>query len=448
MTTNFIVVIIILLVLTASIGIIFYFKNRTINPIETKKDRKSLLKEATRKLAHNPRDPVALMILADIYYNENNFEKAMQTYRILLDLCATHPNMDQGLINFRYGMCAYKLNSIETAYKSLLFSWSLDKDNYTLNSTLGKIEYKLKKYDKAAGLLKKCLDIKPGDIENRKFLGLSFFKLKDYKLAYPYLAKSVEADYSDKETLFNFAKCCNKVNQTEKALKIFTGLRQDPTFGPNASLFCGTINSAQRNYDDAIVDFEVGLRNKNITPEIKIEIMYRLALVFAKTGQHEESINYLKKVNTLTPNYKDVPILLNKFRELSTNKNLGAYLNSSTPEFVNLCKNIVSATFSKSSVKITDIVQGNSEYVEIVAEVKNRKWEDIILFKFMRTEGDVGELIVRELYARLKDTRAGRGFCFTVGNYSEGAQSFVEARLIDLINKDKLLKYLQKIDTI
>ena len=51
----------------------------------------------------------------------------------------------------------------------------------------------------------------------------------------------------------------------------------------------------------------------------------------------------------------------------------------------------------------------------------------------MRTEGDVGELIVRELYARLKDTRAGRGFCFTVGNYSEGAQSFVEARLIDLI---------------
>ncbi len=93
-----------------------------------------------------------------------------------------------------------------------------------------------------------------------------------------------------------------------------------------------------------------------------------------------------------------------------------------------------------------DINSGNSSYVEILAEVKNRKWEDIILFKFMREEGDVGELVVRELYARLKDTRAGRGFCFTVGTYSDGAKSFVEARLIDLVGKTKLLQYLKKIN--
>ena len=446
MNTNFIAVIIILLVLSTSIGIVYSFKSKTGARTDKKKDRKTLLKEATRKLAHNPRDPSALLILADIYYNENNFEKALQTYRILLDLCVTHPNLDQGLINFRYGMCAYNTNSIETAYKSLLFSWSIDKENYTLNATLGKIEYKLKKYDKAAGLLKKCVDARPADIENRKFLGLSFFKLRDYKLAYPHLLKSVEADYSDKETIFNFAKCCHKVNQTDRALKLFTGLRQDTVWGPNAALFAGTINSTLRNYDDAVVDFEVGLRHNNIASDIRIEMQYRLALVFAKTGQHEESIQNLRKVNTLSPNYKDVPVLLNRFKELSINRNLGTYLNAQTPEYINLCKHIVSATYPKSSVKITDIVQGNSDFIEIVAEVKNRKWEDIILFKFMRSERDVGEFIIRELYARLKDTRAGRGFCFTVGNYSEGAQSFVEARLIDLIDKPKLLKYLNKVD--
>lgn len=446
MTTNIIAIIILLLVATSAIAIVFYFRSKTGTPLEPKKDRKSLLKDATRKLAHNPRDPSALMILADIYYNENNFEKALQTYRILLDLCVTNTKLDQGMINFRYGMCAYNLNSIETAYKSLLYSWSLEKDNYVLNSTLGKIEYKLKKYDKAAGLLKKCVEIKPADLENRKYLGLSFFKLKDYKLAYPHLAKSVEADYGDKETLFTFAKCCHKANQTDRALKLFSGLRQDNIWGPNAALFAGSINTSQRNYDDAIVDFEVGLRHKNIASDIKIEMHYRLALVFAKTSQHEESINHLKKVQTLSPNYKDVPILLNRFKELSTNKNLGVYLNAQTPEFINLCKHLVQSVFPKSSVKITDIVQGSSDFVEIVAEIKNRKWEDIIIFKFMRSERDVGELIIRELYARLRDTRAGRGFCFTVGSYSEGAHSFVEARLIDLIDKPKLLKYLQKID--
>ena len=274
---------------------------------------------------------------------------------------------------------------------------------------------------------------------------MSFFKLRDYKLAYPHLSKVAEADFSDKETIFNFAKCCQKVNKTDRALKLFTSLRQDPLWGPNAALFAGSINSSMRNYDDAIVDFEVGLRHNSIASDIKIELHYRLALIFAKTGQHSESITHLKKVNTLSPNYKDVPALLNRFKELSTNKNLGIYLNAQTPEFVNLCKNIISATFSKSSIKITDIAQKNVEYVEIVAEVKNRKWEDIILFKFMRQEGTVGELVIRELYARLKDTRAGRGFCFNVGGYSEGAQSFVEARLIDLVDKTKLLKYLNKI---
>lgn len=429
----------------AIIGIVFYFKNNSGDKPAKKKDRKTLLKEATRKLAHNPRDPEALLILADIYYNENNFDKAMQTYRILLDLCATHPTLDQGVINFRYGMCAYNQDSIEVAYKSLLFSWSMDKENYELNSTLGKIEFKLKKYDKAASLLKKCVEQKPLDVMNRKYLGLSYFKLRDYKLAYPQLLKATEADYNDKEIVFNFAKCCQKVNKTDRALKLFTGLRQDNVWGPNAALFAGSINSSQRNYDNAIVDFEVGLRHNSIASDIKIEMHYRLALVFAKTGQHDESITHLKKVNALSPSYKDVPVLLNRFKELSTNKNLGIYLHSQTSEFVNLCKNIISAVFSKSSIKITDIVQGNSDYVEIVAEVKNRKWEDIILFKFIRTEGSVGELVIRELHTRLKDTRAGRGFCFNCGDYSDGAKSFVEARLIDLIDKEKLLKYLNKI---
>ncbi|MGL1891155.1 MAG: tetratricopeptide repeat protein [Spirochaetaceae bacterium] len=446
MTTNIIALIIILLVIMSTIGIVFYFKNKVAHGHDKKKDKKSLLKEATKRLAHNPRDPSALLILADIYYNENNFEKALQTYRILLDLCVTQPTLDQGLINFRYGMSSYQLHSFDTAYKSLLFAWSLDKENYVLNSTLGKIEYKLKKYDKAAGLLKKCVDEKPNDSDNRKYLGLSFFKLKDFKLAYPHLAKAVEADYSDKETVFNFAKCCHKVNQSDRALKLFTGLRLDDKWGPNAALFAGTINTSQRNYDDAIVDFEVGLRNSNIVSDIKVEIHYRLALVFAKTGQHDDSIMHLKKVNNLSINYKDVPILLNRFKELAVNRNLGSYLNSQTPEYVNLCKSIVAVTFSKSSIKIIDIVQGSSDFVEIIAEVKNRKWEDIILFKFMRTEGDIGELVIRELYARLKDTRAGRGFCFTCGSFSEGAQSFVEARLIDLIDKPKLLKFLNKVD--
>jgi hypothetical protein len=88
-----------------------------------------------------------------------------------------------------------------------------------------------------------------------------------------------------------------------------------------------------------------------------------------------------------------------------------------------------------------------SEYVDLLAEVKTNKWEDIVLFRFMRAEGQVGELFVRDLYAHSKELHAGRGFCFTAGSFTNEAVRFVEARLIDLIDKPALMKLLKSIDS-
>ncbi|MCP4160321.1 MAG: restriction endonuclease, partial [Deltaproteobacteria bacterium] len=88
----------------------------------------------------------------------------------------------------------------------------------------------------------------------------------------------------------------------------------------------------------------------------------------------------------------------------------------------------------------------SAEYVDILADVKTKKWEDQILFRYVRTDGVVGHLMVRDLYERIKELHAGRGFCFTAGGFSESAEKWVEARLIDLISKEKLIQYLNKVD--
>lgn len=64
------------------------------------------------------------------------------------------------------------------------------------------------------------------------------------------------------------------------------------------------------------------------------------------------------------------------------------------------------------------------------------------MYRFVRTTGPVGELMLRDFHARLKEAKAGRGYCFSAGEFSEEAQKFVEARLIDLIDKDGLNKIL------
>ena len=48
-----------------------------------------------------------------------------------------------------------------------------------------------------------------------------------------------------------------------------------------------------------------------------------------------------------------------------------------------------------------------------------------MLFRFLRTGGSVGELMLRDFAARMKEVRAGRGVFLAAGDFSEQARAFV-----------------------
>jgi restriction endonuclease Mrr len=102
--------------------------------------------------------------------------------------------------------------------------------------------------------------------------------------------------------------------------------------------------------------------------------------------------------------------------------------------------------FAKAKTKITNIAVNKSEWADITAEVDTPKWSDIIMFRFIRTQGSVGELIVRDFHSHLKEVKAGKGICVTVGMFTEEAKRYTEARLIDLIEKEKLAVLLNTVD--
>jgi restriction endonuclease Mrr len=68
------------------------------------------------------------------------------------------------------------------------------------------------------------------------------------------------------------------------------------------------------------------------------------------------------------------------------------------------------------------------------------------MFRFIRTQGTIGELIVRDFHSHLKEAKAGKGICITVGNFGEEAKRYTEARLIELIEKDRLTAILNTVD--
>lgn len=410
------------------------------------KDRNKVIREANRKLSSNPKDPDALTALADLYYREQLMEKAFKTYEILIDLCATNPDLDEFEINLRYGLAALKLNYIDDAYKTLVIAKTMKSDVFELDFNLGYLEFTRKNYEKAEPLLRNAMSQKPDDPLALRYLGHTLFKLKKYKEANTLLRRAIDLAPDDKESLFAIAQCYYELNQNEQAEKIFTHLRPDPVLGPHAAMFAGTIHMNQHSWQKAAMDFEIGLRHQDIKPDLLIELKYRLAGAHIKMQDIPKALPLYKQVYDLNPQYKDITELIKRYSELSMNKNLQIFMLAPTSEFVSLCRKMTNVIMPKTKSKIIDITVNQTDYADILSEVHTKAWEDIVLFRFIRSGGKVGEFMVRDFHAHVKDLKAGRGFVVSAGSFSEEAARFVEARLIDLIDKEELMKLLHKLD--
>ena len=133
-----------------------------------------------------------------------------------------------------------------------------------------------------------------------------------------------------------------------------------------------------------------------------------------------------------------------RYQELNQNKNLHTYLMAGQSEFVGLCRKIVARFFPKAKVKILDI-SVLATHTDIVAEIDTSKWADLVIFRFVRSQGAVGELVLREFHGRIKEMKAGKGICMTAGTFTEEARRFTESRPLDLFDKNRLNKVLNTI---
>jgi tetratricopeptide (TPR) repeat protein len=410
------------------------------------KGRDAIIRDANKRLAQNSHDLQALTALGNLYYKEEAWDEALKIYTMLVEIAPGHQDANVFEINLRYGLSALKKGVQNEAYKGLSIARSIRQDNFEVNFNLGVLEFQKKGYEKAIQLLQQARAQDPENPAVLRYLGHAFFKLKKYKEAMNFIRKAIEVAPDDKESLYTLAECYYDANQVDQALKIFTHLRPDPVMGPSACLFAGTINMNQHQMDRAILDFEIGLKHQSIKPDILLELKYRLATLFLKQQEIGKALVHLKDIQSINASYKDVNILIGKYQELNANRNLQIYLMAPSPDFVALCRKVVMSFYNRAKTKITNISVSKNEWADILADVDTPKWSDTVMFRFIRTPGAIGELILRDFHSQVKDAKAGKGICITVGKFSDEAKRFTEARLIDLIEKDRLTAILNNVD--
>ncbi|HOE09239.1 MAG TPA: tetratricopeptide repeat protein [Treponemataceae bacterium] len=419
--------------------------NKKGKKTEKQKGRQVIIREATKKLESDPHNPQGLLQLSDLFYRENNWEKAYPLYQTLVNVAAAHPEIDLSEAALRLGVCSIKLGKNQDALKTLLLARQQRPDNFEVNFYLGQALCLNNEFEKAAAALKKAIALNHEVAETYPFLAQALYKNKKYREALPYLKRTLDINPENKEYLFYMADSLNETGSVDKALKVFMHLRPDPVFGVQACLNSGIIHSNNNQVDKAIIDFEIGLKHSDSPKDIQVDLRYRLAQCYLKTSDISKGLFLLKDIQALKPGYKDVNNLVSRYEELNQNSNLRTYLIGGNSDFVALCRKIVMTFFTKARVKITDINVA-SEFTEVMTEIETDKWEDTVLFRFYRTTGSTGELFVRDFHGKIRDEKAGKGICFTAGIFTDEARKYIEGRPIDLIEKDQLAKVLKAVE--
>mgnify|MGYP002520674710 CR=1 FL=1 len=418
---------------------------KTSNDKLQKKGKTVVIKEAQKRLSHDPHNVSALETLGDIYYADGDWENSYNVYKTLYSISAAHVEIDIARAAMREGISAYKLDKIDESINALMVSAKKVPDTFDTNYYLGMALYKKGVYEKAAFCFKKARIIQPENPDVLDMLGSSLFKAQKYKDALPFLKRSFDERPGNKDALYNMAVSMTELGMSDKALKLFMHLRPDPKFGPQACLEAGKIHERSKQYKEAIQDYEIALKFQNIQFPLKIQIKYRCANAYISENNISKGYALLKQVQTESPGYKDVDALVVRYAELNQNRNLQVYMMSGTSDFVALCRKFVSAYYPDSFVKFEDMSIA-SESVEMICAIESAKWEAREIFRFYRTMTVIGDIYVREFHSKMRDSKCDAGLCVTMGSFSDSAHKYAEGRPIDLIEKDQLSKILKKIN--
>ncbi|WP_432965629.1 tetratricopeptide repeat protein [Treponema sp. OMZ 840] len=408
------------------------------------KSRSSIIRTAEKRLSQDPRDPSALLPLSDLYYKEQQWEKAFPLLTTIAEIIPVYPEIDVFQTALRLGICSVKLGKLAEALKSLSVARRKEPDNFETNFYLGQAFYLNKDYDKAVPFFKKAASSGKDVPELFEYLGLSLYKGRLFREALPYLKRALDAKPESKELLFSMADSMHACSMGDKALKVFMHLRADPEYGARSCLLAGGIHSFSNQNAQAIQDYEIGLKHTEAPLDVLTQIRYNLAQIYLQENDMVKALNLLQTIQITVPGYKDVRALISRYQELSQNNTLKTYLMATNSDFVALCRKIVSVFYSKATVRILS-VDAKPDVAEIQTEIETVKWEDSVVFRFYRNTGSTGELYIRDFHGRIRDLKAGRGICITAGTYSDDAKKFVEGRPIDLVDKAQLLKIFTKL---
>ncbi len=399
--------------------------------------RLKMLKQTNPKAAKTPQ---ALRVMADSQYEMQLWQDAADSYERLLEITKEKPEFFSVDIPTRLGLSALHAKQYDRATRALLIARSVKESSFEVNYALGKVRYLKKDYPAAVNYFRWALAQKSDHQGTQRLLGVSLARSSLFNEALTFLEQSLTHNSQDATVMFYYARSCQFIGNTQKALNYYDKLSANVRYGSYALLQVGLEMKQKKQNEEAAKMFEKALSYPKIPQSVYLELNYHLAEAYVLIGKYKKSTGPLRSIMALDPGYKDTM----KKLELYENENLYVFLFGQDSEFSKLAMRVAHSLYPDDEVHAVRAAEkrvDDGKVYDLVVRVRRIGSSEFICLRYVRSGKTVKDNEIRELSEYMRDTDASQSVCFCASSYSDLAVDYAASRPIRLIDRTKLINF-------
>lgn len=399
-------------------------------------------------IAKNDENITAHYYLGLSYFNMNNYEWAMPEFKKVIRNAKLGKEIDEIDVREKLARIYLKYNQLEEAQKEFLLMTQLDPKNYKNYYEIARILHKQGYLDAAFTYYQKTVERNPKMADAFYYMGLIAYDKKKYNDALSLLSDAVKYDGTLNKAHYYIGMIYYTNKNYERALSEFSYSERDTEMRQKTTLQKGKVYMEMGQLDRACHLFEGHIKGISVENSITISMRYNLATMYEAKRNIIGAIEQWEKVAKIKPSYLDVQEKLAEYEDLRMDDHIKDFMVASGESFHVICQNIVEA-FGYQIIKEEQL---GDEQVEYLAVEPGNKWRNTrkirVYFIIMRRSSKLEEREVANMIDNMKTNKTMKVICVSVAGYTEGAKTYSESRPVDLIDKERFTKILQKAETV
>lgn len=301
--------------------------------------------------------------------------------------------------------------------------------------------------EKATDFFRKAIELDPKHSEAHYRLGQILYRGKHPVEAKAELEAAIQYDSENYKAFYYLGRILKENHDYVGALLSFEKAQRDPSLKIKTLVERGSCYISLNTLDKAVNELERA--NRLISNEASTEALYShyfLSLCYEKMRQFDKAVEQWEKVYARNPSFRDVAEKLSQYQDLRVDDRMKDFLTASQDNFQEICKEIVN-TLELSPRDIQEIPNG----CQIIAVEHESKWRASRTMPQLIRAYRIPEMLdlstIRAVHEDMKKMNVMRGIVIASTRFSRSAVEFAETRPIELIDKEKLQKLLQKVTT-